>query len=450
MSSKESGRPSAIQGRGSIVIKRTDPASMRSGGNRMSSGSARTSMSPGTFQALSNTGVTDIKGTRQKEKRDLQDLNERFASYIDKVHYLEANCKRLEAENEALRNRKEADLEPIRKMYENELSQARGVIDELTATKGNSEAKLAGLQDEVDGLRDLIVTYESQSKDYKKKIDALGNQIGEYEGELQTLRHRVGSLEDENAKIRELLKKVQDQNKALRADLDAETAAHIEADSIAQTKGEEAAFYKDLCDEFELLKPEPVQIKGMDYNEFWKSEMKKALRDINAAYDDKLDSMQMDMDAKYATQINALKNGNVKDSMTLNRAKEETTRLKGQLAEKNSAYAELATKLAALQAERDELARQMSELERELEQQKLKYNTDVGDLQDELTSVLAQLQTLMDAKMSLELEIACYKKLLEGEESRVGLRSMVEDALGSQNKGSVQNALEAALKDQSS
>ncbi|GFR62566.1 intermediate filament protein [Elysia marginata] len=243
-----------------------------------------------------------------------------------------------------------------------------------------------------------INTYENQAKDYRKKIESLGQQIGEYEGELHTLRLRVGSLEDENAKVREILEKNQDQNRRLRSDLDTETAAHIEADCLAQTKSEEAEFYKDLLD-------------------------------------------QQDCEAKYAAQINSLRAGNVKDGMQLGHAQEEVKRLRGQLQDKNSAYAELATKIASLQAERDELARQLAELERELESQRLKYNQDVGDLEAELSSVLSQLQNLMDAKMSLELEIACYKKLLEGEESRVGLRAMVEQAIGTQSKGA------AALKD---
>lgn len=73
---------------------------------------------------------------------------------------------------------------------------------------------------------------------------------------------------------------------------------------------------------------------------------------------------------------------------------------------------------AALQAERDELSRQLSEIERELEEFKIKYNHDISDYENELSAVLEQLRLLMDAKMSLELEISCYKKLLEGEETR--------------------------------
>ncbi|CAG5136510.1 unnamed protein product [Candidula unifasciata] len=438
---EDAGRASKIQPR-AFVITRSAPSGRSSSYTTRSSGyNVHSSISPGVYQQLSSSGITDFKGTREKEKREMQNLNERLASYIEKVHFLDAQVKKLEAENEALRNRKVEDLQPIRDAYENELAQARKVIDELSSTKGVAEAKLAGLADEVTSLRDLIVTYESQAKDHRKKIEALGNQIGEYEGELHTLRHRVGSLEDENAKVREILEKVQEQNRRLRADLDSETAAHIEADCLAQTKTEECEFYKDLLDQIELLKPEPMQIKGMDYADFWKSELSKCVREIQAAYDEKIDLIQQDCEAKFSSQINSLRAGNVKDGMQLQHIQDEVKKLRGQLQEKNMAYAELASKCAALQAERDELSRQLSDSERELEDFKIKYNHDISDYENELSAVMEQLRVLMDAKMSLELEISCYKKLLEGEETRVGLRSLVEQAIGTQGKGS------AALKE---
>ncbi|NP_001191653.1 cytoplasmic intermediate filament protein A [Aplysia californica] len=432
-----SGRKSTISTR-AFVFTRSDPLIKARSGSLYSSRSSmntRSSISPGVMQQLSSSGITDFRGNREKEKREMQNLNERLASYIEKVHFLDAQCKKLEAENEALRNRKMEDLQPIRDAYENELAQARKVIDELSSSKGVAEAKLVGLQDEISQLRDLIATYENQAKDYRKKIDSLGNQIGEYEGELHTLRLRVGSLEDENAKLRELLDKIQEQNRSLRSDLDQETSAHIEAECLAQTKAEEAAFYKDLYEQIELMKPEPITIKGMDTADYWNSQMKKCLREINAAYDEKIDLIQQDCEAKFQAQVSSLRAGNVKDNLQLTNAQEEVKKLRAQLSDKNSAYAELATRIATLQAERDELARQVSDMERELESERLKYHTDITSLETELQAVMEQLQVLMDAKLSMELEIACYKKLLEGEESRVGLRSLVEQAIGTQSKG---------------
>jgi intermediate filament protein if len=47
-------------------------------------------------------------------------------------------------------------------------------------------------------------------------------------------------------------------------------------------------------------------------------------------------------------------------------------------------------------------------------------------LKDECQQLVAELQSLLDTKQMLDAEIAIYRKMLEGEESRVGIRQMVE------------------------
>ena len=39
----------------------------------------------GAYAMVTQTGVSAVKTSREREKKDMQDLNERFASYIEKV-----------------------------------------------------------------------------------------------------------------------------------------------------------------------------------------------------------------------------------------------------------------------------------------------------------------------------------------------------------------------------
>jgi intermediate filament protein if len=48
----------------------------------------------------------------------------------------------------------------------------------------------------------------------------------------------------------------------------------------------------------------------------------------------------------------------------------------------------------------------------------------------ELEAINRELQELQDTKLSLELEIAAYRKLLEGEENRQGLKNVVDSLFG--------------------
>jgi len=71
-----------------------------------------------------------------------------------------------------------------------------------------------------------------------------------------------------------------------------------------------------------------------------------------------------------------------------------------------------------LAREIDALRRAKDDRERELEADNAAMRREAEGLRGELESILRELQAIMDSKMGLELEIAAYRKLLEGEETR--------------------------------
>lgn len=52
-----------------------------------------------------STALVGINSTRQRDKRELVQLNDKFAQYIEKVRFLEAQNRKLVLELEALRSR---------------------------------------------------------------------------------------------------------------------------------------------------------------------------------------------------------------------------------------------------------------------------------------------------------------------------------------------------------
>lgn len=53
-----------------------------------------------------------------------------------------------------------------------------------------------------------------------------------------------------------------------------------------------------------------------------------------------------------------------------------------------------------------------------METENRELKSDVAKLRAEMEMILQELQNIMDTKLGLELEIAAYRKLLEGEETR--------------------------------
>jgi len=83
----------------------------------------------------------------------LQDLNERLASYIEKVRFLVAQNRKLADELEKLRWRWGKETTKMKAMYDAELNEARRVLDDVERDKARSEIRCASLAEQLDEIK---------------------------------------------------------------------------------------------------------------------------------------------------------------------------------------------------------------------------------------------------------------------------------------------------------
>ena len=120
--------------------------------------STGSSITPQAFANISASGVTDVRDSRVQEKKDMQDLNERFASYIEKVRFLEAQNRRLADELDKLKQKWGQETSAIKAMYQTELEESRKLLDESEKEKARLEIKCSSLEEKIDELRSELVT----------------------------------------------------------------------------------------------------------------------------------------------------------------------------------------------------------------------------------------------------------------------------------------------------
>uniref|UniRef100_A0A671E952 Desmin n=1 Tax=Rhinolophus ferrumequinum TaxID=59479 RepID=A0A671E952_RHIFE len=315
--------------------------------------------------------------TRTNEKVELQELNDRFANYIEKVRFLEQQNAVLAAEVNRLKAR-----EPTRvaEIYEEELRELRRQVEVLTNQRARVDVERDNLLDDLQRL--------------KAKLQE----------EIQLKEEAENNLA------------------AFRADVDAATLARIDLERRIESLNEEIAFLKKVHEEEirELqaqLQEQQVQVE-MDMS---KPDLTAALRDIRAQYETIAAKNISEAEEWYKSKVSDLTQAANKNNDALRQAKQEMMEYRHQI----QSYT---CEIDALKGTNDSLMRQMRELEDRFASEANGYQDNIARLEeeirhlkDEMARHLREYQDLLNVKMALDVEIATYRKLLEGEESRINL-----------------------------
>uniref|UniRef100_A0A3B4YB01 Neurofilament light chain n=1 Tax=Seriola lalandi dorsalis TaxID=1841481 RepID=A0A3B4YB01_SERLL len=191
---------------------------------------------------------SEFKTLRTQEKAELQGLNDRFASFIERVHELEQQNKLLETELLLLRQR-QTEPSNLRALYEHEIRQLRAAVDEAHHEKQAAQDHRDEMEDV---LRDLQKRYEDE---VLGRAEAEGRLMDARKGADESARH----TKDEAGEYRQLLKTrtleidaCREMNQALEnqlQDVEEKQSAEISAlqDTIGQLEEELRANKNDMA-----------------------------------------------------------------------------------------------------------------------------------------------------------------------------------------------------------
>ncbi|XP_070584725.1 desmin [Erythrolamprus reginae] len=340
--------------------------------------------------------------TRTNEKVELQELNDRFVNYIEKVRFLEQQNAIMVAEVNRLKGK-----EPTRiaEMYEEELRELRRQVELLT----NQRAR-------VDVERDNLLD------------------------DLQKLKQRL----QEEIHLKE---EAENNLAAFRADVDAATLARIDLERRIESLQEEIAFLKKVHEEEirELqsqLQEQQIQVE-MDVS---KPDLTAALRDIRAQYENIAAKNISEAEEWYKSKVSDLTQAANKNNDAIRQAKQEMMEYRHQIQS-------FTCEIDALKGTNDSLMRQMREMEERFAGEAGNYQDtiqrleeEIRHLKDEMARHLREYQDLLNVKMALDVEIATYRKLLEGEESRISLPVQTFSAINFRETSPEQRSAEVHTK----
>ncbi|KAF4521076.1 hypothetical protein B566_EDAN012375 [Ephemera danica] len=376
----------------------------------------------------SRSPLSPTRYNRLQEKAELQNLNDRLAVYIDRVRQLETENSRLSREIQSYQEVSTREVTSIKSMYEQELVDARNMLNETSKEKAKMEIDMKRMWEENEDLQNRLDKKTKDCAGYEKSSSMFESRYNDISGKYNQAQADRKKAQDELKEREKELEKLRNTLDTLRKQMEEEMLSRVEVENRLQTAREELNLKEQMYNQEikEVTTRRQVEISELDNRlvEEYNAKLQLSLQELREQYEAQMRANRDDIEVLYENKMREMKNQMTKNSGAADQAIQEMRQYKLQLDS-------VAGKIASLEAAKSSLTCRVEELERILEMEREQFTQDLARadaesqrLREEMAAQLNEYQDLMDIKVALDLEIAAYQKLLESEEARLNITPM--------------------------
>lgn len=366
--------------------------------------------------------------TRIQEKEELSDLNDRFATYIDRMRFLEHQNTKLTAEITTSKESVTREVANVKSLYETELSEARKLLDDTAKEKALLQLennKISGLLEDLRQKLDKESTLRQRAEDELKRIE---RRLHEKESLLVVVTKERKELDNKVKELEQQVKDLQEELDHQKAKIEKEIIQRVDAENRAQTLQEELDFYKQVHEKelAELRVHSETYKYTLDKTDSVRSEdmaIRDKLQELRDEFEDEAENAKKELEDAYQQKYDQLRNDSDRERTNVTRLVERHTEVKTELDNLKSDYALLESKYKQLQKRLSEVEN-LRNLDKDDFKRQLQDREDqITKLKDDIEDLEKENENLIGIKIALDMEISAYRKLLEGEEERLHIAS---------------------------
>jgi len=411
--------------------------------------------------------------TRSREKEELRDLNERLLVYVNHMRSMKdieevEDTIQVDTEltkiQDSLKELFSTEIDESRRLLDetanqkaalelesgrhldtigqlrsdleekdNEISRIQGVIDELEKKLANSLGDIMELKSENkrilkdnEELKRQLAEEQNNRKTSEKEIVRLERVIVHHEGDLNKLKQQLKDYTEKEKNMKNDLKNLRKNLDDLKIELDNETLKRIDIENKSQTVREEMEFRDSLKQkELSELRRETsstrIKSRRKETQDEFSLHLSEALSKAREHFDEEKQALRdqlVEVHKKEMEAAKAMPRSTVKETI------ENTTEIRKYKCEID----ELKLLIDAMQAKEKSLQDRIKDMEKLLKkaeddarEKDAQHQADIDKLDKQMKALLKDYSDLMDVKVTLDMEIAAYRKLLQAEENRLNL-----------------------------